>query len=390
MRIAACADLHLDRIPACLEGTSVASGHYVWDRVVDFVISGKFDVLLLSGDVMDSEKSWFACYGPLISGLSRLKDADVCVIGVSGNHDYSAFAQIARHDSDKITILGEDGRWGFKDHGGFRFIGWSFSSQWYKGDPMALLDSNLLNFPGPKIGLLHCDLDPIGESSYAGVRSAELESCGVDQWFLGHIHRPSAPGRVLYCGSPYPLDRSEEGFHGIWTMKDAGKPEFVQLAPFVHQTLEVDVTGVKEINPHIVDCCSNRAKALSGESGLPLDKVLFNLTLKGIASSGLELGQESLKELWTDDFRILDFKDATEPALDLKELSLRPGPVGAIASMMLDPPNQLLDEIRSNISSLQKSRFKLPNEPFDEREFLIKAARRLLKAMLAQTEARNG
>lgn len=405
MRVAACADLHLDRIPSFLRDTSGASGHWVLDQLVGTLEGLSYDVLLLCGDIMDSEDSWFSCYGPLISGLERLKEAGVKVFAVAGNHDSNVFPRIAKERQDLVTVLGLGGRWSWSDWGPARFVGWSFPDAHFPSDPMAAYPKEADDFHGPIVGLLHCELQSSpSPSSYAPTLERELESARPSYWFLGHIHkRTTGGGRLLYCGSPYPLDRSEEGLHGFWSFNvDEGgvsRPEFVQLSRQIYATTTVDLSGVdcqEAFERAILSSLQERMAELSKTSALRLERVFHHLVFQGTLDRRLELERlaggtgDGLAELrLTSDgvqAAITGWEDRTVLDLPLQELARRPGPVGALAALIQAPPPKAVFEMEKALLAMRaRAGFDLLDQPpSDGREYIRKAGTRLLRKILAE------
>lgn len=400
MKIAACADLHLDRVPAFLS----SGGDYAMRLVADYVIAHGYDVLLLSGDVMDSEDSWFSCYGPLVLQLQRLKNAGVHVIAVAGNHDFRVFSQIAGSDSDKLSILGHDGKWSFEDFNGVRFIGWSFPDSWFKTDPMLSYDRTLEDFSGPMIGLLHCDLmSSLHGSNYAGVLSSELENTKARCWMLGHIHQSGAQGKAFYCGSPVPLDRSEKGFHGIWSIEEKNgvllSPEFVQISPAVYSDWEIKAGSVhdrQELENRIASGCKAAFYSLSDASAIPLKSVGLNLEFTGATDRNLDLDSAlaGIKDfsltIEETEVSVTGFTDHTEFDTDLEKLSGRPGPIGVLAKYLLSRSNTIENGISESLARVQNGPYFSCLDIKGDNDFdneIKEAAKRLLRQMLRQEAA---
>ena len=187
MKILACSDIHIGRIPS-IPDTSLASSVSAWDAIVEQALDKHVDVVVLSGDVVDQDDAWFEAYGPLLKQLKRLQEHDIKVIAVAGNHDAKVFPKLAQ-ESDAICMLGLGGMWEHLDYHGVRFIGWSFPSSSYRIDPFEQFDTGLLDFDGPILGLLHCDIGgQTGSSNYAPVNQFRIESISTPLWILGHIH----------------------------------------------------------------------------------------------------------------------------------------------------------------------------------------------------------
>lgn len=354
MRLLAASDIHIGRIPSTPETNSALRGNSAWDAVVQKAIEERVDAVLLIGDVVEQEDDYFEAYGALLNGLQRLKDKKIKVVAVAGNHDSKIFPRIAK-ESDAIYILGQDGKWGtFEITAGnqqLTLVGWSFPKTPYSTDPLSNFDRTIVSGKSPCLGMLHCDLDAAADSSYAPVKSIQLQNSPIPLWLLGHIHqkRACAENKALYCGSPYALDSGEDGEHGVWLLevdsRGISAPTFVPISPHRFEKLSVSLEGVgklEEAQENLANTIRQDATKLnqSGYKG----KVYYKITFKGhtdinsaVRSNFVKLavGWEEVEcgnvsagicNSWTWD---------TRPAINLGEMSNEPGPRGRIASILL-------------------------------------------------------
>ena len=56
-----------------------------------------------------------------------------------------------------------------------------------------------------------------GDEKHIPIHWETLARAGFDYVALGHIHKPwlSADGRMAYCGALEPVDKNDEGPHGL-------------------------------------------------------------------------------------------------------------------------------------------------------------------------------
>ena len=85
---------------------------------------------------------------------------------------------------------------------GIELAGWSFPKETVAQNPFdqfTKTDSSKLT-----LGLLHTDLGG-SQSKYAPTKIEDFQTSGIDQWMLGHIHKPGKidSAEVYYCGSPF-------------------------------------------------------------------------------------------------------------------------------------------------------------------------------------------
>ena len=225
IRFACLADAHIGRhSSAAPEETALRA----FARVVDQVIAEPADALLIAGDLFDSRAAQYPARRALVEHLKRLKQHNIPVVAVAGNHDPEALRDFHRSFPDLLRLLG-DTAWEELDLKGVRLLGRSF----VKSRAANLLDG----FPAlpdsrPTVALLHADID--AASPYNPVRLDELRGRGVGAWVLGHVHLPRlwSDPPAAYIGSPQALDPGEPGPHGFrWLTWDNTRFQFSDLIP---------------------------------------------------------------------------------------------------------------------------------------------------------------
>ena len=348
MKILATADIHMGRIPSVPDSTRYR-GSSSFEAVVTKAIDLQVDVLLLLGDVVEQPKAWLSVYGPLNHGLEQLKQAEIQVIGVGGNHDYSVFPRLAK-DNDAIRLLGLGGKWEVFSYKGVQFVGWSFPNEHVMDNPFNTFNEVSPHLDGLSLGLLHTDVT--GEhSKYATTRKTDFQQSGVPLWMLGHIHQRMKlqTTEAYYCGSPYALDSSETGEHGVYllqTVADAywKEPEFIPLCPHRFEWFDVDVTdapSIQEIQDRVTKSARTRASSCSF-----LEELYLKPRFIGALEPSLEI--HKVFHSWEDSLlgtmihegktvHILDsWQDETTSKLDLVELSKASGALGHLASLIMN------------------------------------------------------
>ena len=100
MKILAIGDIHLGRTPSRLpselaERAKEFGPAEAWRRSVDMALECGVRAVLLAGDVVEREDDFFEAYRELSSGVERLTEKGVEVIGVAGNHDVKVLPRLA-------------------------------------------------------------------------------------------------------------------------------------------------------------------------------------------------------------------------------------------------------------------------------------------------------
>src|ERR1700744_3019899 len=111
IKILATADLHLGKTSADVSGYQ-ASTKSTWAALVNMAIENEVDIVVLCGDIIDRNNRYFEAIGPLQSGIDRLREDNITVYLVSGNHDFDVLPQVVRRYSDDgVKLLGKNGVW---------------------------------------------------------------------------------------------------------------------------------------------------------------------------------------------------------------------------------------------------------------------------------------
>lgn len=256
IKILATADLHLGKTSADISGY-LASTKSTWAALVNMAIENEVDIVVLCGDIIDRNNRYFEAIGPLQSGIDRLRENNITVYLVSGNHDFDVLPQVVRRYSDDgVKLLGKNGVWEIvtfrKDNQTIQFAGWSFPTQYFRDSPLLSWQFNDIDPNFPVIGLLHGDIEG-KDSKYAPFRLGELMRAPVNLWILGHIHKPfeysGQKPLVWYTGSPQAMSAKEPGLHGPLLFTITGDQFSVQhlgISSARYESLEVDVTGAED------------------------------------------------------------------------------------------------------------------------------------------------
>ena len=208
-----------------------------WEFVLATAHGQRPDLLVLAGDIIDSDNQFLETWGPLREGVLGLLRAGISIAAIAGNHDAEVFPELHRFITAQADIPegaqfhllrgGNEARPELPEWTERRIringqpltlVGWSFLQNNFMFNPMN--NFKLETGERPVLGLLHGDLlSPT--SRHAPLRAADLADAPVDQWVLGHIHIPTgADGKkYFYCGSPFPLRATEMGAHGCWMLE---------------------------------------------------------------------------------------------------------------------------------------------------------------------------
>ena len=106
IKIIATSDLHIGRKATGIEGGGPElSTREIWKRMVDYAIRNNIDALALAGDIVDHNNRYFEAVAPLLSAFALLKEKEIQVFMVAGNHDFDVLPQILQSNNfDKYLV----------------------------------------------------------------------------------------------------------------------------------------------------------------------------------------------------------------------------------------------------------------------------------------------
>lgn len=311
MRVLCTGDVHLGRPLSQIPDSSALKGissTAAWRAIVELALAERVDLLAISGDLVDAANRYYEAIGPVEEGIRQLAAAGIPVVAVAGNHDYFALPRIADRLDGALILLGRNQQWErwtlLRDgRAALHVDGWSFRQEHVARNPLEDY-APLRNDDAPVLGLLHADLDT-QESRYAPVSLWQLRRHPVAAWLLGHIHVPrlieeAGVTPVLYPGSPYALDPSEMGTHGVWmaTFAPGEAPVFERrpIAKVRYQQSVIDISGqestsaaLDQIERGVGDAL---AEAKDHADGSALELLLLRLMVTGATPPGMSLGAE--------------------------------------------------------------------------------------------------
>lgn len=205
MKLVHAADLHIDSPLRGLdryEGAPVerlrGATRRALENLVALCIEERADVLLLAGDVFDGSWKDYSTGLFFAAQMARLREANVPVAIVRGNHDAASSVVKALRLPDNVRELSsrKPETWELRD-AGIAIHGQSFSQKFTTEDLASKYPDRV---PGLfNIGLLHTSIDGReGHEPYAPTSIETMRSKGYDYWALGHVH-----AREIVSTDPY-------------------------------------------------------------------------------------------------------------------------------------------------------------------------------------------
>lgn len=246
------ADFHLDSPFAALPPEQAVrrreEQRELLDRFAQLARDRQADLVLLSGDLFDSGKTYYETAQALARALGQIPAP---VFLAPGNHDWygsrSPYASIAWPDNVHIFRTEALERVELPELDCVVYGG-AFTAPVQEA---SLLDGFQPGEDGGRVRVmaLHGDVD--GAGGYNPITRDQLAATGMDYVALGHVHACSGLQRAgetsyAYPGCPEGRGFDELGEKGaLWVTvrRGAAEAEFVPLARRQYHILDVDVTG---------------------------------------------------------------------------------------------------------------------------------------------------
>lgn len=298
-------------------------------RAVDLAIAEKVDLVLISGDLFDSNSQPRRSVERAAGELKRLVERHVSVVLIPGTHDCYDSSSIYRvfdlpqmagvaPDSDALVVLTDE-------RPQITYPELDTTVHGRVSRTKRALGSPLANFSAAEaarssrwqIGMIHGSLAVPGRVEEDDVlfTEAEIASSGLHYLALGHWHsfREGRAGSTTwaYAGAPEPVAMDQDGAGHVLlvTLQEAGGKAHVGVEPrTVGQTrrrrLDLDAASV------VSQADLARQLAQLADPNLVLDARLI-----GLSADGLDLHVDEVEEQLQGSFLRLRLRDESVAAL---------------------------------------------------------------------------
>lgn len=328
LRLLHTADVHLGARHADLGERATAQRERqfaAFVATVDLAIAEKVDLVLVAGDLFDSNVQPRRSVERVAAQLKRLVEARIRTVIAPGTHDVFDRASIYRaYDlaalsgavgSDLVTVLDPDHPDVHLKTLDVVVHGPCFPTKRAPRSPLAGLDVSKDDRATWHVGLLHAALAIPGQTDADDVviTTQEIAASQLDYLALGHWHSTSrgSAGRTLYAysGAPEPVavDQDRAGNVLLVTLSGDGKRKVAIEERKVGRTsferLELDAATVGS-QPDLVAALSARA-----DPDLVLDVQVI-----GVRPDELDLDADEVESELADRFLKLRVRDRSVPA----------------------------------------------------------------------------
>ena len=251
MRILHAADLHLDSAFAGLAEEKAAllrqESRDILRRMVDWANDHAVDVMLLSGDLFDSDRMYSQTARTLAQALARFRGR---IFLSPGNHDF--YAPGSGYDAvdwpgNVHIFTSRRPQTVLLRSLNASVTGAAFTSaeEWepFDGASFSGGDAPI------RLGVLHGEVTR-GESKYRAIPPAEIEKTNLTYLALGHVHRCAGVQRAGNTAYAYPGclpgrgfdETGDKGFLYGEITPEKVELEFIPFAPRRYQSVTADIT----------------------------------------------------------------------------------------------------------------------------------------------------
>ncbi len=307
MKIIHCADLHLgSKIESKLMKISSDRKTEVrnsFSKLVDYAEKNEISIILLSGDVFDSDKPLKKDKEFFYNVIKENPNIDF--IYLRGNHD--SYELYNENISNLKTF---DNSWKCYQYGYICISGIEISKDNYASLYSTLnLDVNNIN-----IVMLHGQIsESIGIDK---IKLAKLRNKNIDYLALGHVHsyqkdKLDDRGIYAYSGCLEGRGFDETGPKGFIVLNIENKkiiPEFINFCCRTINEVEIDISNhktISEINKNII-------------SKLKSKNDIYRIILVGDISYDLEINNYDIKS-YLNDYYFIDVKNKTRRKIDISK-----------------------------------------------------------------------
>lgn len=369
MKFIHAADIHLDsplRGLSRYEGAPVelmqSATRRAFVNMIDLACQESVDFIVLAGDLYDGDWKDYNTGLFFNQQMSRLREANIPVFMVLGNHDASnTITRQLRLPDNVIEFSDQETETKYLENLGVAIHGQSFANK-------AITDDLSANYPDAisdyfNIGVLHTALNGRnGHDNYAPCTIPDLLSHGYDYWALGHVHQREIIHEkpwIVFSGNLQGRHARETGAKGcsLVTVEDGQtKVSHVNVDVVRWQVCTLDASEITVAEDLLDKAYSAVTKALEGAEDRPL---ALRFVITGASPINNELHSNS--ERWLNEIRAV----ATDAGLGkvwVEKINLQlskksEATLGEIGNFLQNIPkeNEILEALSTEFKGLKNA-----------------------------------
>jgi len=312
------ADIHLGREFPFLRGRGREHRNQLlrtFERIVELAINEDVSILLIVGDLFDTNRVHGIIIGQVLSAFRKLEERDIPVCILPGTHDAYVDDSIYRfvRFPSNVTVFTTEHDQEVYEALDLTVYGKAFDGKLVGESPIRGL--SLSKESKYHIGMAHCSVKIEGwiEKDVMILDRNEIADSGFDYLALGHWHSfqdfSQGNTKAFYCGSPEPISMDQKGAGSVTMVTIYGKGN-VKVAPvgvgskkFDEVTIDVGLVKSIEDITRVIE-----AKADSN--------TILKITLEGLCSTDYSLSPQEIEDKFGGQFFCLRVLDKTHPKLD--------------------------------------------------------------------------
>lgn len=308
MRIIHTADIHLgskmdSRFSREISEERKNEVRNTFRRMVEYAVSDGVSVVMLCGDVFDSDSPFKKDKDFFYSIVGNNPDIDFLYL--KGNHDIDDKLQEEIPENLKLF----SGEWTAYDYGSVTISGIELGAE----NASSYASSLRLAEDKTNIVMLHGQIDDMGGGD---IHLKKLKNKGIDYLALGHIHKPREGvfddrGRYVYCGCPEGRGFDETGRHGFVELEIENGKMTYKFVPFAERTIE-------ELDADISECKDAYSAYAKIKESVSFNKRnLYRINLVGEIGFDVDRLDTDLEKMLSDFCYFVSVKDKTVKKIDL-------------------------------------------------------------------------
>lgn len=272
------ADIHLDspfkgliNLPKSIRDKLIRSIERAFEELVSYAITEAVDFIVIAGDIYDQLHRSVRAQLFFHSCLTRLKQANIMVFMVHGNHDpLQNEATVVTLPKNTILFPADQvSSYIFEKNGEAlaQVYGISYASK--KEERRLASMYKVANQELFNIGILHTQVEGYSEhEAYAPSTQQELLAQHIDYWALGHVHQRQLLHEKPYIIYPGNLqgrhvkESGEKGFYHVHVSENKHVDcTFRPIRQVLWCDIELDITEIASIS-QVMDMLNDRMQHL--------------------------------------------------------------------------------------------------------------------------------
>ena len=289
-----------------------------FERIVDLAIAEDVSLLLIAGDLFDTNRVYGIIIDKVLSAFQKLEKQGIPVCVLPGTHDVydeGSIYRFVRFPSNVTVFTPEHDH---ETYGDLKLTVYGKASDGRSVGESPIQGLSLVKESECHIGMAHCSVKIEGwiEHDTQILDRNEIANSGFDYLALGHWHSfqdfSQGDTKALYCGSPEPISMDQKGAGSVAMVTIHGKGgvtvDPVRVGSKQFDKMSIDVGSVKSMNA-IIEMLEAKAAP----------NLILEVTLAGLCGMDYELNSQEIEDDLGGQFFCLRVSDESHPKLEQVE-----------------------------------------------------------------------